>query len=80
MSKKYKVEIEETVKLNHTLTVVVEDGVDLDGALDQLENEGNHPDDIIGILNNNEIRVLKFDKDESGECSFEVPDMEEIEE
>lgn len=81
MSKKYQIEVEETVKYCHTLQIIVDDDVNVDSMLDELEQHGDHPDDIAYYLNGDKgVKILNFIKDESGECSFEVPDMEEVEE
>lgn len=73
MSKKYRIEIEETIKFNHMLQIIVDDGVDINKVINELEKNGNYPDDIIRYLNNNGVKILDFDKDEDGKYSFEVP-------
>ena len=77
---KFKIEVEEKVTYRHTLTVEAEIQTDVDYALDVLERNGMHPDDIDGYLRDNNVKILEFDKDESGECEFECIDLEEINE
>ena len=44
-----------------------------------MESKGNHPDDIPYYLNEeNGIKIVKFTKDESGDCRFECPDYSEM--
>jgi len=77
---KFKIEVEEKVTYRHTLTVEAETETDVDYALDVLERDGMHPDDIEGYLRDNNVKIMEFDKDESGECEFEGVDIEEINE
>ena len=82
MGKKYKIQVDEIIKSSHMVTVELPDNVsedDLDKMLDELEKKGNHPDDVYE-LNKDGVKIIEFVKDESGECRFEVPDMDEIEE
>ncbi|CUU47038.1 hypothetical protein [Clostridium beijerinckii] len=75
---KFKIELEEKVVYRHTLTVEADSDVEVEYALDVLERDGMHPDDIEGYLSDNNVKILEFDKDESGEVEFEGTDLEEI--
>lgn len=77
---KFKIEVEEKVTYRHTVTVEAETQTDVDYALDALGREGMHPDDICGYLRDNNVKIIEFVKDESGECEFEGTDIEEINE
>lgn len=82
MGKKYKIQVDEIIKSSHIITVEVDDNVsenDLDKILDKLEKNGGHPDDVYE-LNKDGVKIIEFVKDESGECRFEVPDMDKIKE
>lgn len=77
---KFKIELEEKVVYRHTLTVEADSDVEVEHALDVLERDGMHPDDVEGYLSDNNVKMLEFDKDESGEVEFEGIDLEEINE
>lgn len=76
---KFKVQIDEISVFSHEIIVEADTDFELDRALDELESRGNHPDDIQYYLNEeNGIKIVKFTKDESGECKFECPDYSEL--
>ena len=76
---KFKVQIDEISVFSHEIIVEADTDFELDRALDGLESRGNHPDDIPYYLNEeNGIKIVKFTKDESGECKFECPDYSEL--
>lgn len=76
---KFKVQIDEISIFSHEIIVEADTDFELDRALDELESRGNHPDDIPYYLNEeNGIKIVKFTKDESGECKFECPDYSEV--
>lgn len=81
MSKIYEIEIDQIMKFNHKVKVKVDDNIDIEKVLDELEEKGNHSDDIYYYLNgDNGVELLKFVEDGSGESSFEVPEYNEVEE
>ena len=76
---KFKVQIDEISIFSHEIIVEADTDFELDRALDELESRGNHPDDIPYYLSEeNGIKIVKFTKDESGECKFECPDYSEL--
>lgn len=76
---KFKVQIDEISIFSHEIIVEADTDFELDRALDELESRGNHPDDIPYYLSEeNGIKIVKFTKDESGECKFECPDYSEV--
>ena len=76
---KFKVQIDEISVFSHEIIVEADTDFELDRALDELESRSNHPDDIPYYLNEeNGIKIVKFTKDESGECKFECPDYSEL--
>lgn len=76
---KFKVQIDEISVFSHEIIVESDTDFELDRALDKLESRGNHPDDIPYYLNEeNGIKIVKFTKDESGECKFECSDYSEL--
>ena len=76
---KFKVQIDEISVFSHEIIVEADTDFELDRALYELESRGNHPDDIPYYLNEeNGIKIVKFTKDESGECKFECPDYSEL--
>ena len=76
---KFKVQIDEISIFSHEIIVEADTDFELDRALDELESRGNHPDDIPYYLSEeNGIKIVKFTKDESGECKFECPDYLEV--
>lgn len=76
---KFKVQIDEISIFSHEIIVEADTDFELDRALDELESRGNHPDDISYYLSEeNGIKIVKFTKDESGECKFECPDYSEV--
>lgn len=82
MGRKYKIQVDEIIKSSHMIIVELDDNVsedDLDKRLNELEKKGYHPDDVYE-LNGDGVKIVEFIKDESGECKFEVPDMDKIEE
>lgn len=72
----FKVFVEEVVTLEHEVMVEANSVSELDKQLDELENEGNHPDDIRYILNSSSTKIVKFLKDDSGTCKFSCPDYD----
>ncbi len=76
---KFKVQIDEISIFSHEIIVEADTDFELDRVLDELESRGNHPDDIPYYLSEeNGIKIVKFTKDESGECKFECPDYSEV--
>ena len=76
---KFKVQIDEVATFSHEVIIEADTNFELDRALDELESKGDHPDDIPYYLNEeNGIKIVKFTKDESGDCRFECPDYSEM--
>ena len=73
----YKCFIEEKVTFTHEVIVEADNEGELDRALDRLENEGTHPEDIRYILSESGT-VVRIDKDIDGECEFKCPDYIEV--
>lgn len=73
----YKCFIKEKVIFKHEVIVEVDNEGELDRALDRLEIEGTHPNDIRYFLLDSGT-VVRIDKDIDGDCEFECSDYIEV--
>ncbi|WP_283705693.1 hypothetical protein [Clostridium perfringens] len=75
---KFKITINEVVNFNHEMIVEAKSEGELDKALDQIEQEAEHRDDVDYILEEYGIKILDFKEDGSGEVQIEVPNLWEV--
>lgn len=76
---KYKVYIEETRTLRHT--VILESYEDIDETLDQSQiGECVHLDDVVSALEDEGCNVTEIIEDDNGDSEFECDEYEELEE
>lgn len=79
MSEKYRVEIEVKSVDYYTLEVELVECNDIESVSDELESEGNHPDDIKSFLSErNGIKILKTEVSKDYNCEIECPDLDKI--
>ena len=76
---KFKVGIQRTLIFEDEIVVDAYNETELDKAIRKLEIEGNHPDDVNTLFNNNFLKIVDSVEDDSGRCEFECTFSEECE-
>ena len=78
--KKIKIEVEEKVVYKHTIEVECNNDNQVEKAMNKLESEGNHPDDVVAFLVEQGVKILNYDKDDLNSpdsINFECIDIED---
>lgn len=75
---KFKMEIEEKVTYRHTVIVEADNELDVDRAVDEIEESAENKDDIRILCEDKGVKVIEFCEDGSPEVEFENSDYEEL--
>lgn len=76
---RFEVEIEEKVIYRHTVIVEADCVSKVDDAVDVIEGEANHPDEIPSCFEQEGIKVIEYNQDSDGDsCEFECCVIEKL--